>query len=147
MPWGLEGPFICCFDFVSEQFGEVPEPSEMQDGYQKRVSVINENLSICDFSNDQIAIWVMKEYGVKESWSKDIVITCPIYGFDTYEPIMINGNGKILMIYDNWSFVFYDPESKALIESELQILYQTRFEAIAHVPSLIFLKDVAKRIK
>ncbi|KAM7493275.1 hypothetical protein LguiB_027884 [Lonicera macranthoides] len=33
MPWGLEGPFICCFDFVSKQFGKVPEPSEMQDGY------------------------------------------------------------------------------------------------------------------
>ncbi|KAM7490393.1 hypothetical protein LguiA_033314 [Lonicera macranthoides] len=144
-----QGPFICCFDFMSEQFGEVPKPSNMQYGYQKRVSVINGNISVCDFSNDQIAIWVMKEYGVKVSWRNDIVITCPIYGFDTYEPIMINDNGKILMIYDNWSFVFYDPKSKALIVFGLQILFgtKTRFEAIAHVPSLISLMDVAKRIK
>ncbi|KAM7490392.1 hypothetical protein LguiA_033313 [Lonicera macranthoides] len=131
---------------IREQFGEVPEPSENQVRYGKEVSVINGNLSICDYSNhDQIVIWVMKEYGVKESWSKDIVITHRISNFDSYELIMTNGNGKILMIFNKKSIIIYDPESKAF-ESELQIFagFRSEFEAIAHVPSLISLKDVAK---
>ncbi|KAM7490390.1 hypothetical protein LguiA_033311 [Lonicera macranthoides] len=149
--YSLEGPLICCFDFVSEQFRVVPEPAvEKEVFYHKQVSVsvsvINGNLSICDYGNyDQIVIWVMKEYGVKESWSKDIVITRSISYFDSYELIMINGNGKILMIFNKKSIILYDPESKAF-ESELQIFAGVRsnFEAIAHVPSLISLKDVAK---
>ncbi|KAM7493272.1 hypothetical protein LguiB_027881 [Lonicera macranthoides] len=146
IPWGINSPFICYFDFVNEQFGEVLEPFENQVRYGKEVSVINGNLSICDSSNhDQIVIWVMKEYGVKESWSKDIVITRRIDNFDSYELIMINSNGKILMIFNKKSIIIYDPESKAF-ESELQIFAGVRseFEAIAHVPSLISLKDVAK---
>ncbi|KAM7493270.1 hypothetical protein LguiB_027879 [Lonicera macranthoides] len=121
IPWGLNGPFICYFDFASEQFGEVPEPSENQVRYGK------------------------EEYGVKESWSKDIVITRRISNFDSYELIMINGNGKILMIFNKKSIIIYDLESKAF-ESELQIFagFRSEFEAIAHVPSLISLKDVAK---
>ncbi|KAM7493269.1 hypothetical protein LguiB_027878 [Lonicera macranthoides] len=146
IPWGLDGPLICYFDFINEQFGEVPEPYENQVRYGKEVSVVNGNLSICDYSNhDQIVIWVMKEYGVKESWSKDIVIARRIDNFDNYELIMIYGNGKILMIFNKKSIIIYDPESKAF-ESELQIFAGVRseFEAIAHVPSLISLKDVAK---
>ncbi|KAM7493271.1 hypothetical protein LguiB_027880 [Lonicera macranthoides] len=50
------------------------------------------NDGFCTFLNG-VLHWIPqgKEYGVKVSWKNDIVITCPIYGFDTYEPIMING--------------------------------------------------------
>ncbi|KAI8010814.1 F-box/kelch-repeat protein [Camellia lanceoleosa] len=71
--------FICCFDFGSEQFRVVPEPPEF--GLHKefhdhiRVGVLQDCLSICDFSSPlRIDIWLMKDYGIKESWSKELVI-------------------------------------------------------------------------
>ncbi|KAM7493727.1 hypothetical protein LguiB_028336 [Lonicera macranthoides] len=154
IPSTLQCPFIGCFDFASEQFGGVPEPSEFgllerQSSDQMRVGVINGNLSLCDFNyavGVRIVIWEMKDYGVKESWSKYIVITHMIYDtdFDTYEPIMIKGNGEILMIFNNDSIMLYDPKCKCF-ESELKIYgISSEFHAIAHVPSLISLKDVAK---
>lgn len=75
--FGRQCPFICCFDFVNKQYRAVLEPSEFgpleqQFSDQMRMGVINENLSICDFSygvGDRVVVWEMKDYGVEESWS------------------------------------------------------------------------------
>ncbi|KAM7490862.1 hypothetical protein LguiA_033783 [Lonicera macranthoides] len=145
-------PFICSFDFVTEQFRAVPEPSEFSrremllwDDMQ--VGVIDGNLSICDYSHrDHVAIWVMRDYGVKESWSKDIVINHMSYDTNrgSYEPIMITGNGEILVIFNNKCMMLYNPKSEAF-GSELKIPgVGSKFRGVAHVSSLISLMDVAK---
>ncbi|THG08426.1 hypothetical protein TEA_006531 [Camellia sinensis var. sinensis] len=78
---------ICCFDFGSEQFRVVPEPPEF--GLHKefhdhiRVGVLEDCLSICDFSSPlRIDIWLMKDYGIKESWTKELVIENEIVAGD-----------------------------------------------------------------
>lgn len=64
---------------MTAQFCVVPEPAE----FGPLEKQCFENLSICDYINrDHISIWVMKDYGVNESWSKDIVITRGIYAID-----------------------------------------------------------------
>ncbi|CAL5336327.1 unnamed protein product [Camellia sinensis] len=102
LPFGVNDPdFIFCFDFGSEQFRVVPEPSEF-DPLLKEFS--------CQMR--------VGDYGVKESWSKDIVIKGVIYDWDystCYEPVMILQSGK-----------------------------RSDFHGIAHVPSLVSLRDVAK---
>lgn len=150
--FGYSSPFICCFDFVTEQFRAVPGPYEFsprKDEFSRKmhVGMINANLSLSDCSNcDRIAIWVMKEYGVKKSWSKDIVITHRICDpdFDTYVPIMTMGDGKILVMFRNHSIMLYDPKSEAFVSERKIFGVGLQFRAVAHVPSLISLKDVAK---
>ncbi|KAM7493273.1 hypothetical protein LguiB_027882 [Lonicera macranthoides] len=53
-------------------------------------------------------------------------------------------NGKILMIYNNESIVLYDPTFEAFGSRRKIFGIRSEFHAIAHVPSLISLKDVGK---
>ncbi|KAG5551601.1 hypothetical protein RHGRI_009870 [Rhododendron griersonianum] len=72
--------FIRCFDFDSERFRVVCEPPEF--GTHKKefpnhmsLGVLGGSLSICDFSSPIcVEIWIMKDYGIKESWTKEFVI-------------------------------------------------------------------------
>ncbi|KAM7490389.1 hypothetical protein LguiA_033310 [Lonicera macranthoides] len=80
----------------------------------------------------------------KESWSKDIVITHMICGFDTYERLITTGDGKILLMFRNQCIMLYDPKSEAFVSQRKIFGVGLEFHAVAHVPSLMSLKDVAK---
>ncbi|THF98722.1 F-box protein At3g07870-like [Camellia sinensis] len=144
--------FICCFDFGSEQFRVVPEPPEF--GLRRkefpdhiRVGVLRDSLSICDFSNPFcIDIWLMKDYGIKESWSKELVIENGIGkrgNLDRHEPIMILKSGEILMLVNKDSLVMYKPKLGKFKKLNTYGI-KSEFYGIAHTPSLVSLRDVAK---
>ncbi|KAL7250104.1 hypothetical protein ACSBR1_012160 [Camellia fascicularis] len=148
-----DGPdFICCFDFGSEQFRVVPEPLEF--GLHRkefpdhiRVGVLRDSLSICDFSNPRrIDIWLMKDYGIKESWSKELVIENGIGkrgNLDCHEPIMILKSGEILMLVNKDALVMYNPKLGKFKKLKTYGI-KSEFHGIAHTPSFVSLRDVAK---
>ncbi|CAL5336317.1 unnamed protein product [Camellia sinensis] len=147
--------FIFCFDFGSEQFRVVLEPSEFDPllkefSCQMRVGVLRGCLTICDFATvkDQGSIWVMKDYGVKESWSKYIVIKGVIYDWDylnCYKPIIILQSGQLLILVNREALVLYDPKTRHHKNVKISgIRKRSDFHGIAHVPSLVSLRDVAK---
>ncbi|KAI8012111.1 F-box protein [Camellia lanceoleosa] len=115
-----------------------------------RVGVLRGCLTICDFATVkyQGSIWVMKDYGVKESWSKDIVIKGVIYDWDysnCYEPIMILRSGQLLILVNGEALVLYDPKTRYHKNVKISgIRKRSDFHGIAHVPSLVSLRDVAK---
>ncbi|THG08441.1 F-box protein At3g07870-like [Camellia sinensis] len=143
--------FICCFDFGSEQFRVVPEPPEF--GLHKefhnhiRMGVLQDCLSICDFSSPhRIDIWLMKDYGIKESWSKELVIENGIGKrghLCSYEPIIILKSGKVLMLVNKDALMLYNPKSGRF---KMLNIYgvKSEFYGIAYIPSFVSLKDVAK---
>lgn len=145
--------FIYCLDFGSEQFRSVPEPSKF--GLAKKecwdcivVVVLQDCLSICDSSEPgHSEVWVMKDYGVKESWSKDFVIdTMMIDGTCLYyEPIMVLEDGQILVFEgEGYSILLYEPGSNCL-RNVCTLGFSTRyFLGRAHVPSLLSLRNVAE---
>ncbi|KAI8558158.1 hypothetical protein RHMOL_Rhmol04G0067700 [Rhododendron molle] len=146
--------FIYCFDFGSEQLRAVPEPYEFGTGEKKcapfmLVGVLRHCLSLCGFSEpDHVEVWVMKDYGVKESWSKDFVIDITRFddsGFGYYEPFMVSDDGvQILMVFGyNWhSILNYDSESKWL--RNVYGYDPPYYLGLAHIPSLLSLRDIAK---
>ncbi|CAL5336323.1 F-box protein At3g07870-like [Camellia sinensis] len=146
--------FIRCFDFDSEEFRVVPEPPEF--GLRKefsdhiRVGVLRGSLSICDFSSPlRISIWLMKDYGIKESWSKELVIEDGIGkrgNFDCYEPIMILKSGEILMLVNKDALKMYNPKLGKFKKLNTYGI-KSEFYGTAHVPSFVSLRDVAKREK
>lgn len=145
------GEFIHCFDFVKEQFRTISEPFDfglLDDEFLGPdpiwVAVLHGHLSICKFNNCHLAIWMMKDYGVKESWSKDIVIQTLRYDRQCYriDPIMIVNAEAILLLMYHYSLQKYD-----LVGLSYDILIygiKSKFHGISHVPSFISLKDVAK---
>ncbi|XP_058203814.1 F-box/kelch-repeat protein At3g23880-like [Rhododendron vialii] len=65
---------IVSFDLLKETFGEVAEP-DYQDGlHPARLDALNGCLCILRTFKDFLDVWVMKEYGTRESWTKLVVI-------------------------------------------------------------------------
>ncbi|XP_074286844.1 F-box protein CPR1-like [Silene latifolia] len=68
-----DSPFIARFDLTEERICKVPAPSAINgDPCEYDVlMVLGGCLCICNsFPRDEINIWVMKEYGVLQSWTK-----------------------------------------------------------------------------
>ncbi|KAG4126539.1 hypothetical protein ERO13_D10G162500v2 [Gossypium hirsutum] len=155
----LGGEFINSFDFDTERFGMVPPPDHFQELDKESGDTTTGVLGGCLFIihvviSELFEIWVMKEYGVKESWTKQFVVQ---YLF----------NGEILMLYNEVIVVTNSYLPKALLSSG-QILYLTkkvidfinqkvkhleetrlsqnraRFDAIAYTRCFISLYTVAK---
>jgi hypothetical protein len=105
-------------------------------------------LSICDFTDSYcVEIWVMNEYGIKESWTRNFVIENLSFkrwhGADNYDPIMILDSGEILMLFNRCSLITYDPKEEVFKYLSTYGV-ESWFEAFAHIPCFISLRDVAK---
>ncbi|CAL5336319.1 unnamed protein product [Camellia sinensis] len=95
-------------------------------------------------------IWLMKDYGIKESWSKELVIENGIGrrgNLDCYEPIMILKSGEILMLVNKDALKMYNPKLGKFKKLNTYYGIKSEFNATAHVPSSVSLRDVTKREK
>ncbi|XP_065861956.1 F-box protein CPR1-like [Euphorbia lathyris] len=113
---------IVAFNLGTEKFTVVPEP-ELSGGEEKLCSLcilsVGRRLSIC--ANYGIPkgfeIWVMKEYGVKESWTKLISVTPNLLSFNfkgmTTLPFSKNGD-ELLMGIQGRNLVWYNLKEKTL---------------------------------
>ncbi|KAG4402402.1 hypothetical protein GLYMA_02G188000v4 [Glycine max] len=105
---------ICSFDFATETSGQVVLPYGDRDNVCKPViNAVRNCLCVCFFDSRKAhwAVWLMKEYGVQDSWTKLMVIPrfvqedswpwkliphdelCTCRGFPALEPLCISGNG------------------------------------------------------
>ena len=107
--------FILSFDLNDERFREIMLPPNYLDGARQHsqslavfkgslaLIVLGENLvgdrDICD-------IWVMREYGVVESWTKESVL---VDGFEKF--FCCTDSGELLIHTFQRGFVSYDPEN------------------------------------
>ena len=104
--------FILSFDVNDERFREIMLPPNYLDelGYSKHLVVIKGSLALIIFGKDDYygitgvcKIWVMREYGVVESWTKTCVATDWVREF--YGCI---DNGELLI--KTTRLVSFDPE-------------------------------------
>ncbi|GJX98485.1 F-box associated domain containing protein [Tanacetum coccineum] len=67
---------LYAFDIDNETFQLFPSPPEEKLGDIRFLSlgVVNGCLSQCSTSYFEFTVWVMKEYGIKRSWHKEVVI-------------------------------------------------------------------------
>lgn len=93
---------IVTFNTVTEAFSEMLLPSVLTNRRGIRLSVIGESLAvICrgQMGRDTWCVWVMKEYGVPESWTK--LFSTTLTG-ETIECIFgFRRNGEVLLATDN----------------------------------------------
>ncbi|KAL4288685.1 F-box/kelch-repeat protein At3g23880-like [Arachis ipaensis] len=116
VPVTLNSWMIVFFDLARESFGEVFLPFMNGENVCEPVlQVARECLCVCvDHQKSHFDVWIMKEYGVQESWTKLIVISH--VELKHYEPpyplylVYIYENGVVLTIPPtSYKLVLYDP--------------------------------------
>ncbi|KAK7276668.1 hypothetical protein RIF29_17812 [Crotalaria pallida] len=162
---------ILCFDFESERFRPFPSPPHVfNEGVIEMTSKVSMTelkgfLYLCDATSyGLVTMWVMKEYGIGESWIPVFSISPHDGGrwpHGLYWPVKIFKNGAATLMYHSCNgFIYYDHKEHGLKRSKVPGTQsnfekyefkffkvrgtQSNFEAIPYVPSLISLKDAVK---
>ncbi|KAE8654894.1 F-box and associated interaction domains-containing protein, putative isoform 1 [Hibiscus syriacus] len=133
------------FQIMWQQLQEVPMPDSIRSNrHFHELVVLRGCLSAVSFDNDnkELEIWVMKEYGVKESWVKEFSIGAYVPNMSQpndrrgslnssmfcFPKIYIRvlclwrSNGGILLEYENKSLVLYDPHCRTF--NDLQVTFE-----------------------
>ncbi|XWS31047.1 hypothetical protein CRYUN_Cryun23aG0043400 [Craigia yunnanensis] len=119
---------LISFDLATEQFQEVPKPNCCDlDRCFQHLMVLRGCLSAGAYHNNkQLEVWVMKEYGMKESWVKELTIGTYLPQTPQQEgPRRLNSrfsfpnsfvrvlctlkSGEILLEYKSRALILYDP--------------------------------------
>ncbi|KAI5349655.1 PREDICTED: F-box [Prunus dulcis] len=147
---------INTFNYGTEQFQRLPSPCcfgqrKKQSSESFKLGVLGGCLllSVFDDESSKIGMWVMKDYGVQESWTKFLVIVENLFRrtpfLSLHEPIMFLSNGEILMVHNNWDVVCYNKEKKSFREIRLTGTQSSfSFNAISYSPSFVSLYDVSR---
>ncbi|CAI9118810.1 OLC1v1020426C1 [Oldenlandia corymbosa var. corymbosa] len=95
---------IAAFDLAKEEFEELPPPIGVDEDkfVFNELAVLGGCLALfIDSYKGHIDVWVMKEYGVRDSWTK-IAIDCPEdrRDADSWKPVCFLGDDEIVLVMD-----------------------------------------------
>ncbi|XP_062088199.1 F-box protein CPR1-like [Humulus lupulus] len=133
------------FDFVTEKYHQIPRANRNTKGKDYYSTMTELGGWLCDVVKfgkysekaDYVDFWVMKEYGVKESWTKLLtVVPSNVTGsFKSLMPLAyFKSSHQILFDQDDEKFMLYDLEKK---EAKSVKNYPRSFQKIACVRGLI----------
>ncbi|KAK1418149.1 hypothetical protein QVD17_27288 [Tagetes erecta] len=138
---------LCTFDFDNETFQLFPSPpcEGIEDSAYcfQSLAVINGCLGQSYTYESEFSIWVMKEYGVKRSWHKEVVIKesiSPDLDWVMWEPMyLVEGlkDGSILMVFYEDKLLKYCPKRKTIQDIGI---FERYFSGIAYRPSFVKLQ-------
>ncbi|KAJ1389594.1 F-box-like domain superfamily [Sesbania bispinosa] len=145
---------ILCFNIESERFQPFPSlphvlenNDEINDIDTVSMGELRGSLYICAASSFTIRTWVMKKYGIGDSWTKVFNID-PMDGdclpWGLYWPVEhFKKDAAILMYHSRNCFIYYEPKKYGFKIFKVHGT-QSNLEVIPHVPSLISLKNAVK---
>ncbi|KAL7185316.1 hypothetical protein ACSBR2_027282 [Camellia fascicularis] len=118
---GPSGSLIVSFDIGNEVFGVIMVPEGLSFlPLQTHVTVLEECLSVIQFTwslyGDMCCVWAMKQYGVPESWTKQITVDLKeglrgVFGFRKNGEALMK---KITSYREIDTLVSYDPKNEQL---------------------------------
>ncbi|KAK9267581.1 hypothetical protein L1049_010009 [Liquidambar formosana] len=139
---GLDMKIVVAFDVGLEEYREVPQPEYLGENFDMNLGVLGGFLCIlCNYSQIRVDIWVMKEYGVKESWNKHFSVLDLEYTWSIkfIKPLAYSKCGdKVLLILNKEEFIWYDIEKKTVANAEIRTI-PDYFEAEICLGSLVTL--------
>ena len=106
---------IVAFDLMERKLLELSLPDDFY--YEPTFCdlwVFREFLSICVMGDDTVEIWVMKEYKVRSSWTKTLVLSCSSIPIHYFSPICCTKRGDIIGTDGGSGLVKYDGKGHLL---------------------------------
>ncbi|GMI96155.1 hypothetical protein like AT3G23880 [Hibiscus trionum] len=108
---------IISLDLAEETCNEVPQPCYGDGASERSLGVLDGCLCVlCNYERLYADVWVMKEYGKRESWTKLVTITymgVPMYpdNYDEYfvAPLFVSRSGEILLQF-GMELILYNPK-------------------------------------
>ncbi|KAK0589570.1 hypothetical protein LWI29_015930 [Acer saccharum] len=159
---------MCSFDLENEQFQPFPGPPIQDHGQCRPVNSISVGVSggflyLCDgFLESNIDIWVMKNYGVKSSWTKEFIVANPlisklqrIFGSINILNYGVNMNmwdeeatedAELLMLFGSEDLLAYNVKSKG-VRKPKTFGIKSNYQAIPYTASLVSIKDAVMRVR
>ncbi|XP_027768732.1 F-box protein At3g07870-like, partial [Solanum pennellii] len=138
---------ICSFNLENDLFESFPTAP----GYNKEncpnlrsLGVFGRCLCVCDNNADtHFEVWVMKGYGVTDSWAKEIVINItPEYNdwlcYEMINLLKVLDDGEVLFLWRNDFLFLHHPVKKTLKSLDIR---EGNLLACGHVSSSLSLKN------
>ncbi|KAF7139808.1 hypothetical protein RHSIM_Rhsim06G0171400 [Rhododendron simsii] len=138
--WVSDAKLIVSFNMDTEEFSVIPRP-ELELGcgsftlraFQGKLMILNTSFG------DRIEIWVMKNYGVAESWTHSFTVYEEHIGRNIrdVEIVCFLQDWEVLMVYDHRALLRYNLQTASVVEVINIDSLPERFHAIAHVGTLV----------
>lgn len=135
--------FVASFDLTNEDYQLMPLPEFPEKNFFMHLVELGGCLCIiCCYNPVRNDVWVMKDYGKKESWSKLFSIAPPqaIRSFKPMIPLGYSKSGyEVLLVEDDTELDWYDLENKAIEKIKTPRGMPVKFKPFVHVESLVTL--------
>ncbi|KAF6159089.1 hypothetical protein GIB67_032706 [Kingdonia uniflora] len=142
----LDQEIIIGFDIKEEVFREIRIPNHGYDKiysyneYTTDIMVLGGHLCVYFSFYYHVDVWILKEYGVPNSWTKQFSFIQPtLERMYLANVISIGNNGEILFHHMGKGVVSYKPENGKLKHFQMRAV-PLRFRASTYMSSLISLK-------
>ncbi|KAL3502291.1 hypothetical protein ACH5RR_036740 [Cinchona calisaya] len=131
--WLVEGNNVAAIDLRTEEYRLVPKPEVLGKNYSLTLGVLDGGLCIlskfCPLEYQrstqlrqlELQLWVMKDYGIKDSWTKLSIQVPNIDQFDNVYPIgHSKGNTELVLQKDGVvNFLWYNFENLKSVEKTI----------------------------
>lgn len=119
------GNILVSFDLKEEKYMEVPLPDELRNGSCPTIGVLGGDLSMIKHdSDDGHQVWRMKEYGIKDSWTKLINIRHSTVR--SIVPFDCTKDGDIVVLLNTKELAIYNSRGEAL-ENTILVVPQSNY--------------------
>ncbi|XP_050211255.1 F-box/kelch-repeat protein At3g06240-like [Mercurialis annua] len=116
---------------------EISKPHLILKVYGQSLAVVQYEWSPSTHYNAKCCIWVMKDYGAPESWSKQFTIDLGNHGVFKWV-LIFQGNGRILVEKRDGELASYDTETQRVARLGVHGYY---YSAHPYTESLVLLKE------
>ncbi|XP_004298221.1 PREDICTED: uncharacterized protein LOC101305660 [Fragaria vesca subsp. vesca] len=136
--------FIYAFCIESESFKELPLPPWTVDSNKTRcnLGVLNGCLSIIVDLDCNVNVWVMKDYGVKESWAKELDIRVEYGAASCLSTQALNFSKERQVLLLQNRLQAHIPGSRGFVGIEVDGMNSSIDASCLYVPSFVSLKVV-----
>ncbi|KAI3457104.1 hypothetical protein Pfo_013767 [Paulownia fortunei] len=108
---------IVLFDMCHEVFGEMMLPVSLVNNdpmRSKDLVVYMESLALILWNvsgvEPRFCVWVMKEYGVQDSWIKHFSFDFHNFGGGFMRPLWVRKHGEVITVWQDGHLISYDPD-------------------------------------
>ncbi|XP_058774262.1 F-box/kelch-repeat protein At3g23880-like [Vicia villosa] len=124
------------FDIEKETYRKLLLPQNV--GVKTELSVLSDCLCVSTSENVHWVLWMMKEYGVVESWTKFIVIPYhKLLHIFLVEPLFISQNGVLMLLMGRSKLILYNTNTGVALDP--LITMELGFSSHIHCESLVSL--------